>query len=111
MSRTPLISICRRCEDDDGHDAGNGELLYEQVKALRKKLGLKDVFDVEGVRCLGLCRSPCNVMFEGKKRSTYVRTQVHAVLEAEAVVQAARAYAALEPGEELSERRLPGLSD
>ena len=111
MSRTPLISICRRCEDDDESEAGNGELLYQEVKALRKKLGLKEVFDVEGVRCLGMCRSPCNVMFEGKKRSTYVRTQVHAVHEAEVVVQAARAYADLEPGEELPERRLPGLSD
>ncbi len=58
-----------------------------------------------------MCRSPCNVMFEGKKRSTYVRTQVHAQHEAEAVVLAARAYAALEPGEELPERRLHGLSD
>ena len=110
MSR-PLVSICRRCEDDDERDAGNGERLYGQVKALRKKLGLKDVFELEGVRCLGLCRSPCNVQFEGPRRSTYLRTQVHAVLEAEAVVQAARAYAALKPGEELSERRLPGLSD
>ena len=88
-----------------------GEQLYQEVKALRKALGLKDVFELEGVRCLGLCRSPCNVMFEGKKRSTYVRTEVHPTQEAAAVVQAARAYAALQPGEELSERRLPGLSD
>ena len=109
MSR-PLVSICRRCEDEDERDAGDGERLYEQVKALRKELGLKDVFDLEGVKCLGLCRSPCNVVFEGSKRSTYTRTQVHAVLEAEAVVQAAKAYAALEPGEELTERKLPGLS-
>ena len=47
----------------------------------------------------------------GKKRSTYVRTQVHAIHEAKAVVLAARAYAELEPGEELPERRLPGVSD
>jgi predicted metal-binding protein len=106
----PLVSICRRCEDEDERDAGNGELLYESVKALRKKLGLKDVFDLEAVKCLGLCRSPCNVMFEGPKRSTYTRTQVHATLEPMAVIQAARAYAALSPGEELSERKLPGLS-
>ena len=110
MSR-PLISICRRCEDDDERDAGNGELLYQEVKALRKKLDLKEVFELDGVKCLGMCRSPCNVMFEGKKRSTYVRTQVHATHEAEAVVQAACAYARLEPGEELTERKLPGLSD
>jgi predicted metal-binding protein len=108
MSR-PLLSICRRCEDDDGREVG--ELLYQRVKALRKQLGLKVVFELDGVKCLGLCRSPCNVMFEGKKRSTYVRTQVHPTHEAEALVQAARAYAALEPGEEMSERRLPGLSD
>ena len=109
MSRPPLISICRRCEDDDEREVG--ELLYQQVKALRKQLDLKDVFELDGVKCLGLCRSPCNVLFEGKKRSSYLRTQVHPTLEADAVVQAARAYAALEPGEELSERRLPGLSD
>lgn len=111
VSRLPVVSICRRCEDDDERDSGNGELLYEKVKSLRKKLGLKDVFELEGVHCLGMCRTPCNVMFEGPKRSTYLRTQVHAILEAEAVVLAARAYAALEPGTELSERRLPGLSD
>lgn len=111
MSRPPLISICRRCEDDDEREEGNGERLYQEVKALRKQQGLKDVFDLEGTDCLGLCRSPCNVMFEGKKRSTYLRTQVHAVLEAAAVVEAACAYAALRPGEELSERKLPGLSD
>ena len=111
MSRPPLVSICRRCEDDGEREEGDGERLYREVKALRKKLDLKHVFDLEGVDCLGLCRSPCNVMFEGKKRSTYLRTQVHAILEAATVVQAARAYAALRPGEELSERRLPGLSD
>jgi predicted metal-binding protein len=107
---TVTVSICRRCEDEDERDSGNGELLHEKVKELRKALGLKDVFDLEAVKCLGMCRSPCNVVFEGPKRSTYTRTGVHATLEAEAVVQAARAYAALKPGEELSERRLPGLS-
>jgi predicted metal-binding protein len=110
MSRTPLISICRRCEDEDERDSGNGELLYKAVKSMRKKLGLKEVFDLDGVKCLGMCRSPCNVMFEGKKRSTYVRTQVHAIHEARAVVLAAVAYSELQPGEELPERRLPGLS-
>ena len=110
MSVSITVSICRRCEDEDERDSGNGELLFEKVKALRKALGLKDVFELEAVKCHGLCRSPCNVVFEGPKRSTYTRTQVHATLEAEAVVQAARAYAALKPGEELHERRLPGLS-
>ena len=110
MSRTPLVSICTRCEDEHESEAGRGERLYDEVKALRKKLGLKDVFDLEDSKCLGLCDSPCNVVFEGKKRSTYTRTKVHAVLEAEAVVRAAKAYADLEPGEELTERQLPGLS-
>lgn len=106
-----LVSICRRCEDEDERDSGNGQLLYESVKKLRKELGLKELFDLDDVKCLSLCRSPCNVMFEGKKRSTYTRTQVHAVKEVEAVVRAARAYAELEPGEELPERLLPGLAD
>jgi predicted metal-binding protein len=104
----PVITICSRC--DDGDAATNGQALFQTVKALRKRLGLKDVFELDAVKCLGLCRSPCNVVFEGKKRSTYTRTQVHATLEAEAVVWAARAYAALAPGEELPERKLPGLS-
>lgn len=109
MSQVPLVSICTRCEDDDDTDAGRGELLYDNVKALRKKLGLKELFDVERVKCMSLCDTPCNVMFEGKKRSTYTRTRVHAVREVEAVVFAARAYAELEPGEELPERKLPGI--
>lgn len=105
-----VISICRRCEDDDERARGDGQLLYESVKKLRKQRGLKELFDVDDVKCLSLCRSPCNVMFEGKKRSTYTRTEVHAVKEVEAVVEAARAYALLEPGEELPERLLPGVS-
>lgn len=106
---TPTLLICRRCEGDD--DASSGEELYQRVKALRKELGLKHVFDLEGVKCFGLCDQPCALQLEGKKRSTYVRTRVHALREVELVVQAARAYAALAPGEELAERRLPGLSD
>ncbi len=105
--RRPTVFICVRCDDE--RKAGDGEALYAGVKALRKRMGLKPVFAVEGVKCLGLCRSPCNVMFEGDKRSTYTRTEVHAAREVEAVVQAARAYAALQPGEELPERSLPGL--
>lgn len=106
--KRPLVSICRRCEDDDGREVG--EALFEAVKKRRKALGLKDLFELEGVKCLGLCRSPCNVVFEGAKRSTYTRTEVHPDLEVDAVVRAARAYAALERGEELNERALPGLS-
>ncbi|MFO0601426.1 MAG: DUF1636 family protein [Myxococcaceae bacterium] len=104
------VSICKRCEDEDERDSGNGQLLFDRVKELRKSLGLKDLFDLEAVKCFDMCRSPCNVVFEGEKRSTYTRTRVHATLEAEAVVQAARAYANLRPGEELHERKLPGLS-
>lgn len=103
MSR-PVVSICRRCEDDDGREVG--EALYQGVKKLRKALGLKEVFKLDDAKCLGLCRSPCNVVFEGAKRSTLTRTEVHP-REAEAVVQAACAYA---EGQHLTERKLPGLS-
>jgi predicted metal-binding protein len=106
MSR-PTVSICVHC--DDGA-AGDGEALYERVRKLRKRLGLKPVFRVEPARCLGLCGAGCNVVFEGKKRSTYTRTQVHAEREVDVLVEAACAYAALEPGAELSERQLPGLA-
>ncbi|MCA2979773.1 MAG: DUF1636 family protein [Myxococcaceae bacterium] len=107
----PTLSICRRCEPDDASsDAETGEALYRAVRALRKARGLKPLFKVEGVRCLGLCRHACNVVFEGKKRSTYTRSQVDAVRDLEAVVEAAVAYARLSPGEELPERKLPGAS-
>lgn len=105
----PTVSICTRCDDDT--KSGDGERLFERVKKLRKELALKDVFDLEEARCLGLCGSPCNVLFEGKKRSTYLRTQVHGKKEVEAVVRAACAYAALEPGQELPERLWPGVAD
>lgn len=107
MSR-PTLLICRRCEGDD--ESSSGERLYERVKALRKARELKEHFAVEGVKCLGLCDQPCAVQLEGKKRSTYVRARVHALREVELLVDAALAYAALEPGEELPERRLPGIS-
>ncbi len=103
----PLVSICVRCDEGKGAE---GEKLYERVKKLRKRLGLKALFDVEDVRCLSLCDAPCNVLFEGKKRSTYTRTEVHSGKDALTVVQAATAYALLEPGEELPERLLPGVS-
>lgn len=103
----PTVSICVRC--DDGR-AGDGAALFKRVKKLRKRLGLKEAFAVDEVRCLGHCGNGCVLSFEGKKRSTYTRTQVDAERDVEAVVQAALAYGALAPGEELPERRLPGQS-
>jgi predicted metal-binding protein len=94
-----------RCEDGR---AGDGAALFKRVKKLRKQRGLKEHFALEDSGCLGACGAGCVVQFEGKKRSTYLRAQVHAEREAEAVVEAALAYAALEPGGELPERRLPG---
>ncbi|MCU0701116.1 MAG: DUF1636 family protein [Myxococcaceae bacterium] len=107
----PTLTICRRCEPDDADDeTQTGEALFQAVKALRKARGLKPLFKVEGIKCLRLCRQACNLVLEGKKRSTYTRSQVDAVRDVEAVVAAAVAYAKLSPGEELSERRLPGVS-
>lgn len=107
----PTLTICRRCEPDEADDdSQTGEGLFQAVKALRKARGLKPLFKVEGVRCLGLCRHACNLVLEGKKRSTYTRSQVDPVKDVEAVLLAAVAYARLSPGEELSERKLPGIS-
>jgi len=108
----PVLSICRRCEPDDGDGEASrsGEALFQRVKALRKAGGLKGVFKLEGVKCLSLCRWGCNAMLEGKKRSTYTRSELHAERDAQALVTAACAYAELQPGQELPERRLPGVS-
>ncbi len=111
MSR-PTLLICRSCEPGRHHpapEAFTGETLYQAVKALRKERHLKDVFELEGVKCLRLCDAPCNVQLEGKKRSTLTRSQVNALVEPERLVEAAVAYARLEPGEELPERKLPGV--
>lgn len=111
MSR-PTLTICRRCEPDDadGDESRSGEALFQRVKALRKAAGLKGVFKVEGTKCLHQCRWACSAMFEGKKRSTYTRSELDAERDAQALVDAAVAYARLAPGEELPERRLPGVS-
>lgn len=108
--RRPTLTICRRCEPDDGDDEATGDALFRRVKALRKARGLKPLFKLEGTRCLHLCRWACNITFEGKRRSTYTRSELAGAVDAEAVVAAAIAYAQLEPGEELSERQLPGTS-
>lgn len=105
----PVLTICVRCEPEDGEREG-GEALYERVKALRKARGLKPLFKVEPAKCLHLCRWACSAMFEGKKRSTYLRCELDAGRDAEALVGAAVAYAKLEPGQELTERQLPGTS-
>jgi predicted metal-binding protein len=106
----PVLSVCTRCGTKRRHrDAarGTGEDLAEAVRALRKKLGLKEVFKIEEVHCLSLCDSPCAVQLEGKKRSTIARVGL-SVDDAAALIEAARAYAALMPGQELPERALPG---
>jgi len=108
MSR-PTLLICRSCQRAGANEAWSGEGLYQAVKALRKERHLKEVFALEGVNCLRLCESPCNVQLEGKKRSTITRSEVNALIEPERLVNAAVAFARLEPGEELPERTLPGV--
>lgn len=83
--------------------------MYQAVKALRKERHLKEVFELEGVNCLRLCETPCNLQLEGKKHPTVTRSEVNALVEPARVVEAACAYARLEPGEELPERALPGV--
>jgi predicted metal-binding protein len=95
----PVLTICTRCE--------RGDELFERVKRVRKERDLRDVFKVDDVRCLGVCE-PCVIQLEGKKRSTYLRSRVHAKHDAERVVDAACAYAALAPGQELRDREMPG---
>ena len=102
-----MLSICERCEQSR---TSTGEILYEAVRRIRRERALKELFKVEAVRCLGCCDQPCALELSGKKRSTYTRVDVVAA-DAAAVVDAAVLYAALLPGEELSERQLPGDSD
>ncbi len=112
MSSRPTVSICRRCELDsasNGDEALSGETLFDNVKALRKQLQLQDLFAVEQVKCLGLCDTPCAVEFSGKKKSTYLRGNVHPIREVQLLVQAAVSYAQLPLGAELPERKLPGI--
>jgi predicted metal-binding protein len=105
-----VLSICVRCgtrrrgDDEDG----TGQDLYDEVKAQRKARGLKELFKVEDIKCLGLCDEPCAIQLEGKKRSTIARVRVRPSRDAALLVEAARAYAALSPGQELPERLLPG---
>ena len=112
MSR-PTLLICRSCTParhaERSGQPWSGEGLYQAVKALRKERHLKEAFDLEGVSCLRLCDTPCNVQLEGQKRSTVTRSRVNALVEAGLLVDAAVAYAKLEPGEELPERKLPGV--
>jgi predicted metal-binding protein len=107
MSR-PVLLVCTRCEPGGKHRGSGGESLFERVRELRKTRGLKEVFKVEEVDCLGLCDEANVVELSGKKRSTYTRTRLDARSDVEAVVEMACAYAALEPGGELPERGLPG---
>jgi predicted metal-binding protein len=102
MSKRVTLSICFRCDER--------EALFERVKQLRKKRGLKEIFRVEQVRCVRVCETPCNIEYSGEKRSTSTRTRVDAVRDADAVVRAAVAYALLSRGEELPERLWPGIS-
>ncbi len=95
----PTLYICTRCD--------GGDRLFDDVRACRKARGLKEVFKVDDVSCLKCCDDAIAIEFSGKKRSTYTRINVRKK-DAEHVVDAAVAYAALAPGEELRERDLPG---
>ena len=106
----PTLLICRSCQRKGADtDAWSGEALYQAVKALRKERHLREVFELEGVDCLRLCDTPCNLQLEGKKRATVTRSRVNALVEPARVVEAACAFARLEPGQELPERTLPGV--
>ena len=106
----PTLLICRSCERKRAtSDAWSGEVLYQAVKAMRRERGLKNVFELEGVDCLRLCDTPCNVQLEAKKRATVTRSEVNALVEPARLVDAACAYARLKPAEELPERSLPGV--
>jgi predicted metal-binding protein len=98
MSR-PVLTICTRCD--------GGERLYDEVKALRRERGLKEVFKVDDVSCLNCCDDPIAVELQGPRHSTYTRVCLAPNIAA-SVVAAAVAYAALGPDEELPERLLPG---
>jgi predicted metal-binding protein len=102
-----VLSICERCEQSK---SSTGERLHDEVKRLRREQGLKELFKVEKIRCLKCCDRPCAIELSGKKRSTYTRVDVR-VEDAAAVVDACVRYVALEPGEELPERLLPGETD
>jgi predicted metal-binding protein len=98
MSR-PVLSICTRCD--------GGERLYDEVKALRRERGLKELFKVDDVSCLNCCDDPIAIELEGARRSTYTRVRLPPNI-ASVVVDAAVAYCRLQPDEELPERVLPG---
>src|SRR5262249_1536410 len=95
----PTLLVCTRCE--------RGDKLYARVRRLRKLRGLKQTFKLDEARCLDLCDAPCAIQLEGKNRSTVARTSL-VPEDAEAVVDAAVAYAGLAPGDEIPSRALPG---
>jgi predicted metal-binding protein len=99
-----VLSICERCEHSR---SSSGQRLFDTVKQQRRERALKELFKVELVSCLKCCDRPCAIEFSGKKRSTYTRVEVR-ISDATQVVDAAVLYANLQPGEELSERVLPG---
>jgi predicted metal-binding protein len=85
----------------------HGDDLLSRVRALRKARDLKAMFKIKELRCLDVC-APCVIQLEGNKRSTYLRSHIHAKDDVDRLVTVACAYAALAAGHELSERALPG---
>lgn len=106
----PVLSICVRCRTRGrgvGGTSARGDELADAVRALRKQRALKNLFKVDELDCLSLCDTPCAAQLEGRKRSTITRVGLRPS-DAERLVEAACAYAALEPGQDLPERLLPG---
>ncbi|MBX7098844.1 MAG: DUF1636 domain-containing protein [Myxococcaceae bacterium] len=97
--KRPVLKVCVSCFGDD--DRLSGERFFKRLKKERRERGLKPLFKLEPVRCLGGCDTPCNAKLKAEGRPTFERTWLHAKHDVAALVDAAARYArgaALEPG-------------
>lgn len=89
--KRPVLKVCVSCFGDD--DRLSGERFFKRLKKERKERGLKPLFKLEAVRCLGGCDTPCNAKLKGDGRPTLERTWLHARNDVAALLDAAARYA------------------
>lgn len=88
MSR-PVLKVCVSCTTDE---EWGGQSFFDALKAARKEQGLKPLFKLKAVDCLGGCDTPCNAQLKGEDMPKLDVTWLHGENDVQALLDGACRY-------------------
>lgn len=95
-----VLWVCTSCREKGGPadlEARPGYRLFQRLLDHREEFSRAGV-RLEGHKCLSACDRPCAVGFAGARRWSYVFGQLDEALTVEALLAAAKLYAASDDG-------------